>query len=112
MGAVMLSSAEAWEQVMDSTVEAIITTSTTVASLEGNNFPSKIGDGTPLFRYRSLRLQEREERKLTSLTTSSPRKIKFPSISTWMLRIIRRLMVAAAAVLAAAVLAVQQSQAI
>ncbi len=78
MGAVMLSNAEAWEQVMDSTVEAIITTTTTtkVASSEGNNFPSKTGDGTPLFRYRSPRLQEREEWKLTSLTTSSPTKNK------------------------------------
>ncbi len=64
MGAVMLSNAEAWEQVMDSTVEAIITTptSTMVASLEGNNIPIKTGDGTPLFRYRSSpRLYKKEK---------------------------------------------------
>ncbi len=35
------------------------------------------------------------------LSIISTRKIKFPSISTWMLQIIRRLMVAVAAVVAA-----------
>jgi hypothetical protein len=69
MGAVMLSNAEAWEQVMDSTVEAIITTtSTKVASSEGNHIPSKTGN--VLLSFVTALLQDYTRKRRTATDKS------------------------------------------